>query len=142
MSDARVARLKQYFESLDASDVARIGELYAADAQFRDPFNDVRGLDALTRIFEKMFEDTLEPRFAITHTIEGADEAVLVWDFTFRLRRYKPDVAQRIHGLSHVRFDASGKVTYHRDYWDAASELYEKLPVVGGLMRYLKRRIG
>jgi hypothetical protein len=27
----------------------------------------------------------------------------------------------------------------HRDYWDAAEELYEKLPVLGGLMRFLKR---
>jgi hypothetical protein len=31
-------------------------------------------------------------------------------------------------------------VAYHRDYWDAAEELYEKLPVLGGLMRFLKRR--
>jgi steroid delta-isomerase len=27
----------------------------------------------------------------------------------------------------------------HRDYWDAAEELYEKLPA-GRLMRWLKRR--
>jgi hypothetical protein len=32
-------------------------------------------------------------------------------------------------------------VTLHRDYWDAAEELYEKLPVVGGLMRLIKRRL-
>jgi hypothetical protein len=31
-------------------------------------------------------------------------------------------------------------VTLHRDYWDAAEELYEKLPVVGGAMRWLKKR--
>jgi steroid delta-isomerase len=29
----------------------------------------------------------------------------------------------------------------HRDYWDAAGELYEQLPVIGSLMRWLKRRI-
>jgi steroid delta-isomerase len=27
----------------------------------------------------------------------------------------------------------------HRDYWDAAEELYEKLPVLGALMRWLKQ---
>ena len=26
----------------------------------------------------------------------------------------------------------------HRDYWDAAEELYEKLPLLGALMRWLK----
>jgi len=29
----------------------------------------------------------------------------------------------------------------HRDYWDAAEELYEHLPLVGSLLRWLKRRI-
>ena len=30
-------------------------------------------------------------------------------------------------------------VLVHRDYLDAAEELYEKLPLLGGLMRLLKR---
>jgi steroid delta-isomerase len=41
-----------------------------------------------------------------------------------------------------VRFGPDGRVTYHRDYWDAAGELYAKLPVVGPLMRYLARKMG
>jgi hypothetical protein len=36
--------------------------------------------------------------------------------------------------------DAQGLIVLHRDYWDAAEELYEKLPVVGALMRWLRRR--
>ena len=35
----------------------------------------------------------------------------------------------------------TGRVVAHRDYWDAAEELYEKLPVLGALMRLLKRRL-
>jgi hypothetical protein len=38
-----------------------------------------------------------------------------------------------------VRFDAAGQVALHRDYWDAAEELYEKIPVLGIMMRALKR---
>jgi hypothetical protein len=45
-----------------------------------------------------------------------------------------------ILGASHLVFSDQGLVTLHRDYWDAAEELYEKLPLVGGLMRWLKRR--
>jgi hypothetical protein len=41
--------------------------------------------------------------------------------------------------FSHIRFDASGKVNYHRDYWDTGEELYAKLPVLGWLIRRLKR---
>jgi hypothetical protein len=30
-------------------------------------------------------------------------------------------------------------VIFHRDYWDAAEELYEKLPVIGFVMKQLKK---
>jgi hypothetical protein len=46
---------------------------------------------------------------------------------------------QCIRGATHICFATDGRVTMHRDYWDAAEELYEKLPLLGGLMRFLKR---
>lgn len=49
------------------------------------------------------------------------------------------DKAQVIRGVSHLRFNAEGKVVRHRDYWDAAEELYATLPGIGWLMRRLKR---
>ncbi len=44
-----------------------------------------------------------------------------------------------IRGASHLRFAGDGRIAMHRDYWDAAEELYEKLPLLGALMRWLKR---
>ena len=32
-------------------------------------------------------------------------------------------------------------ITEHTEYWDAASQLYEKMPIIGGLMRYFRRKI-
>jgi hypothetical protein len=46
-----------------------------------------------------------------------------------------------MRGVSHLRFDAEGRVDYHRDYWDAAEELYMKLPAIGLLMRGLRKVI-
>jgi hypothetical protein len=48
---------------------------------------------------------------------------------------------QVMRGVSHLRFDAEGRVDYHRDYWDAAEELYMKLPAIGLLMRGLRKVI-
>jgi steroid delta-isomerase len=36
----------------------------------------------------------------------------------------------------------TGKVVWHRDYWDAAEELYAKLPAIGWLMRFLQPQAG
>ena len=89
-----------------------------------------------------MFEELADCRFVITETITGGAGALLVWDFTFRIRKWRPDTMQTIHGATHVKFAPDGKVAYHRDYWDAAEELYAKLPLIGPVMRFLQRKLG
>jgi steroid delta-isomerase len=137
-----VARVVSFYENLTPLAVGRIAEIYAPEATFRDPFNDVRGVEAIRGIFERMFVHLADCRFHIVDTVVDARGAMLVWDFEFRIRRYRPDALQTIHGASHLRFDATGRVIDHRDYWDAAEELYAKLPLLGPLMRWLKRRLG
>jgi hypothetical protein len=63
-----------------------------------------------------------------------------VWEFRFRFRRFDRSRWQVVHGSSHLRFDDAGLVDYHRDYWDAAQELYEKIPGLASLMRWLRRQ--
>ena len=138
--DAAVQRLVQFFEQLQPQDLPRLPELYAPDARFKDPFNEVQGLDAITHIFAHMFEALDGPHFLVTERIVQGQQCFLVWDFRFRFKRFDTQAWQTVRGGTHLRFDAQGRVTLHRDYWDAAEELYEKLPVVGGLMRWLKRR--
>lgn len=139
MSDPRVERVRAYFESVTPESVARIDEVYAADAYFKDPFNEVRGVGQIRRIFVHMFDQVEAPRFVVRDAVAGEGGAFLIWDFRFRSRRLG-NAEQVIRGASHLRFDAEGRVSYHRDYWDVAEELYEKIPVLGGMMRALKRR--
>ena len=139
MSGDDLGRVRAFFESISPQTVQRIDEIYAVDAWFKDPFNEVRGVESIRCIFEHMFEQVDSPRFVVREVLAEGDGAFLTWDFVFRNRRLG-DGQQVIHGASHLRFDADGRVNYHRDYWDAAEELYEKIPFLGGLMRALKRR--
>jgi steroid Delta-isomerase len=138
-SDPRAQRIVELFERLQPADVARLGEVYSADARFKDPFNEVQGLPAIQRVFDHMFTALIEPRFVIRDVLCEGDQCFLSWDFLFRMRRFSSD-EQCIRGATHLRLAADGRIAGHRDYWDAAEELYEKLPAVGTLMRWLKRR--
>ena len=131
-----VAPLVAFFETLTSDSVARMGEFYAAEVWFKDPFNEVQGLGEVQRIFSHMFVALDRPRFVVTTEVQGERQCFLTWDFEFYLRR-KGAVLQTIRGSSHLKFNEAGQVVYHRDYWDAAEELYEKLPVLGGLMMFL-----
>lgn len=133
--------LIDFYQTLTPASVERFGAFYAEDAYFKDPFNEVRGLPAIRRIFAHLFEQVEEPRFIVTEKLGAGEAAMLVWEFSFRVRRFGTARALLLRGVSHLRFDASGKVAYHRDYWDAAEELYMKLPLLSGLMRGLQRAL-
>ena len=134
-----VERLVQFFEKLQPQDLPRLAQMYAQDARFKDPFNEVQGLPAIERIFAHMFEALDSPHFIVTERIVQGQQCFLLWDFRFRFKRFDTQNWQTVRGGTHLTFDDAGLVTLHRDYWDAAEELYEKLPLVGGLMRWLKR---
>ncbi len=131
----------RFFETLAPETVARLGEIYTEDATFKDPFNDVRALVDIQAIFGHMFEEMHEPRFKVMQRIVDGADAVLIWDFTFRLRKFRPAQTWRIHGASHLTLAADGRIANHRDYWDTGEELYAKLPGIGPVIRWLMRRM-
>jgi limonene-1,2-epoxide hydrolase len=134
-------RIVAFFEGLQPADLDRLNEVYLPQAWFKDPFNEVRGVKAIRAIFEHMFVTLHEPRFVVREVLQQDERCFLVWDFVFRFRR-SDEGEQLIRGATHLQLAPDGRIAMHRDYWDAAEELYEKLPILGGLMRWLKRRAG
>ncbi len=104
-----------------------MGDWYADDARFKDPFKDVQGLTEIQVIFQHMFDSLAQPRFVVTSRLVQGNQCFLVWDFMFRFKTMQTDVEQCIHGGSHLVFalTAQGecRIQSHRDYWDAAEEL-------------------
>jgi ketosteroid isomerase-like protein len=136
-----VKLLVTFFERLQPGDLPRLHELYAPDARFKDPFNEVQGIVNIDRIFVHMFENLHEPHFIVTERIVQERQCFLVWEFRFRFKRFDATQWQTVRGGTHLIFNQAGQVELHRDYWDAAEELYEKFPLVGQVMRWLKRRV-
>ena len=138
--DPRLLRVVAFFEHLSPERLQLLAEVYHPEARFKDPFNEVQGLVATGRIFQHMFDTLDAPRFVVLSQASAGPQAFLTWDFSFRTRG-AGGRAMRIHGATRLVFADDGRVLLHRDYWDAAEELYEKLPLLGGLMRWLKRRL-
>ena len=132
--------LARFFETLGPHSVGDVARYYAADARFKDPFNDVRGVPAIEHIFAHMFQRLEQPRFVVTQQVVQGAQCFMCWEFHFGFPGLQRTGPQRILGATHLVFSEQGLVTLHRDYWDAAEELYEKLPLLGSLMRWLKRR--
>ena len=107
--DPRVQRLIELFETLQPADLVKLGDFYAADAKFKDPFHEVCGVPAIRGVFEHMFVALDAPRFVVREAIVDGDQCFLAWDFIFRFKRFASD-EQIVRGGSHLRFGASGHI--------------------------------
>ncbi|MEJ2026505.1 MAG: hypothetical protein P8X52_03290, partial [Limibacillus sp.] len=90
------------------------------------------------RVLEKMYEDVPQIAFTVKASAPGAPVSFLGWRFEGRTKSGNPLV---FDGVSEIEFDEQGRVTRHRDHWDAAGTVYEGVPLLGGLLRAIKKRL-
>ncbi|SCK26050.1 nuclear transport factor 2 family protein [Vogesella sp. LIG4] len=136
MSDPLACHL-DWFASLSPQALTRIDRVYAAGARFQDPFHELHGREAIRQVYARMFRHLARPRFVIGAVLRQGDAAFVSWDFHFAWHGRQ----QQIHGGTLLRLDSAGLICEHRDYWDAAAGVYEQLPVLGWLLRRLKRHM-
>lgn len=128
-----------YFEKLSANNLDELDTYYAADARFKDPFHEVVGVAAIRAILKHTFDKLSDARFRVTQRFPGEKgHAVILWEMDFTMPVTREPTT--IRGVTHLVFATDGKLTLHRDYWDAAEELYSRLPVLKWLMRALARQ--
>jgi steroid delta-isomerase len=137
-----LARYADFFAGLTPADLDRLDTVFVENARFEDPFNAVTGLAGIRAVFEHMFANCAEARFEVLECVDDASASVgyIQWRFHFRLKRDRHP-RQPVVGVSRVVLASDGRVREHVDYWDAAGGLYAQFPVVGGLMRWLRRRL-
>ena len=136
---SKAAAYAAYFERVSLDNLNELRDLCAPDVRFRDPFNDVRGHDQIVRVFAKMYEDVAEPTFEVIDNAVSGSNSYIRW--VFRFKNKKNGTPFSIDGMTEVHFDDAGRVTSHLDHWDVASQLYERVPVLGTVLRAIRRRL-
>jgi len=127
------------FEGLTPNTVDSLHALVTDDVRFVDPFNDVRGPAAFVAIFRHMYETLSDVSFTVDDRAIGERAGYLRWTMAATLKRGGGRLT--LVGMSEVRFAADGRVSTHIDHWDAAGQLYETVPVLGPVLRWLRRRL-
>jgi hypothetical protein len=139
MGQSVIERFTTTYERLDGTSLHLLDALYGAEVWFRDPFHEVRGLPALREYFERLYKNVDRCTFSFEDRVADEQQAMLTW--TMHLRHPRLAGGQEIHvpGCSHIRF--RDKVYEHRDFFDAGAMLYERLPVLGSVVRLVKARL-
>ena len=138
-----IERFETFNSDYSAANITNnLKKVYAADVYFRDPFKEIHGepeLEAyLLRTSTAVAEFSMDWRDVAGH--DG--NYYFRWVMSVKLKRDGKNKPPGLTtGISFVRFGADGKVIFHQDYFDAAAFLYEKIPVLGGEIRFIKKRL-
>lgn len=143
MRDPRLQRYVEFFERLTPDSLADIGRVMTDDVHFADPFSDVTGLEPARRIFARMFEELDAATFRVRHAglaDEASDTGLLSWRLDAVVRKSGSRLC--IEGMSAIRFASDGRVCEHIDHWDAGRQIYERVPLLGAVLRRIRARLG
>jgi hypothetical protein len=133
--EAQCSRWVSLFSELEANGVPTLEQLSVIavdDVRFSDPFNDVHGLESLQRVFEHTLRHVRSVRFNIHETAWTGRKAYVRWTMTGQLKIIGEWC---VEGVSEIGFADDGRVAGHVDHWDAASQFYARLPIIGWLLR-------
>jgi hypothetical protein len=135
-----IGRFDAFFGDVTVESIrSQIDGFYAPDVYFNDTLKTLRGREAVEAYFLRMPEHTDFVRGkTLDHSRSGANYYVR-WILDVRYKGAKEAV--RTMGVTLLRFDKEGRVVLHQDFWDSSAGFYEHLPVLGGVMRWIKSKI-
>lgn len=136
-------RFARFFSDFSPGRIERLlPETYAEDVVFDDTLKTVRGRDALAHYLGESAAAVEACEVGILdRSSNGEGDYYLRWRMMIRFRRFRRGQDTHSIGMSHLRFNGEGRVVYHQDYWNAADGLFEHIPVIGHLIRAVKRRV-
>lgn len=127
------------YQILDKENLHLLKTIYHENVIFIDPMHHVEGQSHLIEYFSHLYTNLLSCDFMVNEVVQQGNNAAIYWDMTYqhpKLRSGQPVVVQG-HSLLKM---LDNKVVYHRDYVDIGAMLYEHIPVVGRVIKSIKRR--
>ena len=138
-SSTLIDRFKAYFKYLHESDLSQLRDIYAERVVFKDPVHEMRGLVELEDYFTSLCADLSECRFEYLDEMVTETSAYVKWTMHFKHPRLGNRLIS-VRGVSHLKL-GDDKIEYHEDFYDMGAMLYEQLPVLGNVTRWLRLRL-
>ncbi|OBT15933.1 transcriptional regulator [Vibrio sp. UCD-FRSSP16_10] len=129
------------YQRLNKNTLDSLKQIYHPDVVFEDAAHQLNGWQALSDYFEQLYRNVAACRFDIQSTHQAGEVGFIIWIMRLRHPKLKGGKEVAVRGISHIEF-FEGKIIHHRDYFDMGEMLYEQLPVLGSLIKAIKKRLG
>lgn len=138
--DPRLQQLADFYRDFGPQSYRQVNALYHPDARFTDPVHQLQGRLQLEQYFADMAANLLDCQFTFTHSLMSGDQAFVRWVMRMRHPRLRRGAWIEMTGMSRLAF-AGPLIIEHEDCYDLGAMVYEHLPLVGRLVRWLRQQL-
>jgi SnoaL-like domain len=138
-----IARFGRFFADFSPAKIEQLLDVtYAERLYFNDTLKEIAERASLRHYLAESAAAIEACRVEIDEVIaNGQGDYYFRWRMMIRFRRFARGRDTWSIGISQIRFDADGRVVFHQDFWNAADGLFQYVPLLGGLIRWIKRRL-
>jgi hypothetical protein len=133
-------RFNRFYTSLDSDALAALPTIYAREVSFIDPVAVHYGIAAVDSYFRKLLAGCSRCDFVIRDQQFGDERAYVNWTMTFASPRLNAGRPIDVDGSSVLAL-RDDRIELQRDYYDMGAMVYEQLPVLGPIVRYIRGRM-
>jgi len=134
-------RFKSIYRDFNHETIASLDSIYTNSVMFEDPISRIQGREALKSHFESTLNGLVYCSFIFDKEFNAHANYCYEWRMKFAHEKIRRGEDLVLHGSSVVVFNESGKVISHRDYYDMGEMLYENIPVLGSIVRFIKQKL-
>jgi hypothetical protein len=126
-----------FLENLTLDNVDELSNFVHVNVVFSDPFHNVVGVKMMIKILKRMFASVSQIQFIVLRYAINNNVVYFNWKLVGLLSKKKLN----IEGVTCLKYGVGYEILEHLEYWDAASQLYERFPIIGPVLKYFRRQI-
>lgn len=131
---------KAFYQNSGERHLEQIDALYTQDIEFRDPLHTILGVLALKSYMKNLYANSRDIRFEYTDELSGENWATIAWLMHFRHPSLAGGKLISVRGITQIRF--TDRIFFHEDFYDLGAMIYQHVPVLGRIIRFINQRIG
>lgn len=134
-----VQEVMSLYREFDSSKSEVINTIYDENIVFTDPIHELQGLKAVEDYFSHIGKGLNYCDFEFVSTCAVDECAWLRWVMTFSHPRLSGGKPIAVNGASELR--RADKIYSHIDFYDMGAMVYDNVPVLGNMTRFLRNRL-
>jgi limonene-1,2-epoxide hydrolase len=139
---SNLSKSVEFFQKLDKNHMDLVDQFYDKNVVFQDPVHQLHGAAAVRAYYEGLYKNVNEIHFEYGKELEAKDTVVLSWRMHLKTPAIESGKELTVDGTSVITFGGpEGKAITHRDYFDMGEFVYERVPILKSLIRYIKGRM-